>query len=125
MQALIDEFDSINLAAHPSVARSQKHQTCVLSNPKTSRSWLRDTFRNIPRYLFRVYSKQSAGFNSSTNLLSVDATEGVIDDIFDRDDCEIAVMLNEHVRWDNPKSKGDSFHSWTASLPFAIFYAIF
>ncbi|KAF9763137.1 hypothetical protein IL306_003235 [Fusarium sp. DS 682] len=80
---------------------------------------------NTPRYLFRVYSDASAGKNSSEWMKSIDALENNLTDIFARDDAaNIAIALNEHLRWE-PKSCGDPFISWTTSLLVAIEYAIY
>lgn len=81
--------------------------------------------QDTPRYLFRVFSKDSAGENSSEWMKSVDAQKGNFTDIFKRDnDSTVALTLNEHLMpW--PKLKGDPFISWTTSLLFAIQYAIF
>ncbi|KLO85024.1 uncharacterized protein LW93_5976 [Fusarium fujikuroi] len=80
---------------------------------------------NTPRYLFRVYSDASAGNNSSEWFKSIDALENNLTDIFARDNAaNIAIALNEHLRWE-PKSYGDPFISWTTSLLVAIQYAIY
>ncbi|KAI0537953.1 hypothetical protein GGR58DRAFT_324287 [Xylaria digitata] len=79
-----------------------------------------------PRYLFRVFSKASAGENTSVWIKSPDATKGRLADIFARNDApNVAITLNEHLRWSDPKSQGDPFISWTTSLAFAIHYAIY
>lgn len=81
--------------------------------------------QDTPRYLFRVFSKDSAGENSSEWMKSIDATKGNFTDIFKRDNASaVALTLNQHLRW-WPKSNGDPFISWTTSLLFAIQYAIF
>ncbi|UKZ96146.1 uncharacterized protein TrAFT101_010946 [Trichoderma asperellum] len=81
--------------------------------------------QDTPRYLFRVFSKNSAGENSSEWMKSVDAQKGNFTDIFKRDNASaVALTLNEHLMpW--PKLNGDPFISWTTSLLFAIQYAIF
>ncbi|KAI3571765.1 hypothetical protein IWW34DRAFT_824575 [Fusarium oxysporum f. sp. albedinis] len=80
---------------------------------------------NTPRYLFRIYSHASAGKNSSEWMKSIDALENNMTDIFARDNAaNIAITLNEHLRWE-PKSCGDPFISWTTSLLVAIEYAIY
>uniref|UniRef100_A0A4E9EJI8 DUF7587 domain-containing protein n=1 Tax=Gibberella zeae TaxID=5518 RepID=A0A4E9EJI8_GIBZA len=80
---------------------------------------------NTPRYLFRIYSHASAGKNSSEWMKSIDALENNLTDIFARDNAaNIAITLNEHLRWE-PKSCGDPFISWTTSLLVAIKYAIY
>ncbi|KAH8124573.1 hypothetical protein FP744_10006358 [Trichoderma asperellum] len=82
--------------------------------------------QDTPRYLFRVFSKDSAGENSSEGMKSVDAQNGNFTvDIFKRDNASaVALTLNEHLRgWE--KSDGDPFISWTTSLLFAIQYAIY
>lgn len=81
--------------------------------------------QDTPRYLFRVFSKDSAGENSSEWMKSVDAQKGNFTDIFKRDNASaVALTLNEHLMWWK-KSDGDPFISWTTSLLFAIQYAIF
>ncbi|EXL74444.1 hypothetical protein FOPG_10471 [Fusarium oxysporum f. sp. conglutinans race 2 54008] len=80
---------------------------------------------NTPRYLFRVHSDASAGKHSSECMKSIDALGNNLTDIFARDNtANIAIALNEHLRWE-PKSCGDPFISWTTSLLVAIEYAIY
>lgn len=80
---------------------------------------------NTPRYLFRVYSDASSGNNSSDWFQSIDALNNNLTDVFARDNAaNIAITLNEHLRWE-PKSYGDPFISWTTSLLVAIQYAIY
>ncbi|EMT68721.1 hypothetical protein FOC4_g10000300 [Fusarium odoratissimum] len=58
-------------------------------------------------------------------MKSIDALENNLTDIFARDNAaNIAITLNEHLRWE-PKSCGDPFISWTTSLLVAIEYAIY
>ncbi|CAJ2506584.1 Uu.00g077700.m01.CDS01 [Anthostomella pinea] len=81
---------------------------------------------DTPRYLFRVFSAKSAGENTSEWVKSEDARDGQLTDIFTRDDQDnVAIALNEHLRWMRCKSQGDPFMSWTTSLAFAIQYAIY
>jgi hypothetical protein len=82
----------------------------------------------IPRYLFRVFSKRSAGQNDERWMKSLDAKyakQGNLTDIFDRPDAEVAIALNEHLRKMYGRSIHDPFISWTASLAFALQYAIY
>jgi hypothetical protein len=80
---------------------------------------------NTPRYLFRVYSDASAGYNSRNWMKSIDALGNNVADVFARDDAaDVAIALNEHLRWSD-KSRGDPFVSWTTSLLVAIEYAIY
>lgn len=80
-----------------------------------------------PRYLFRVYSPESAGENSTEGFISVDAsnTEGDPTDVFARNPEHVAISLNEHLRWSQSRSHPDPFISWTTSLAFAVHYAIY
>lgn len=58
--------------------------------------------------------------------MSQDAASGKdVRDILQKDDQHIAIMLNEHLRWEHNKSRGDSFVSWTIYLTFALCYAKF
>lgn len=79
---------------------------------------------DTPRYLFRVFSRASAGENSIDCMKSVDALDNTFQDIFARDAFTVALTLNENLRW-QPKSYGDPFISWTTSLLVAIQYAIY
>ncbi|KAG9253092.1 uncharacterized protein F5Z01DRAFT_174232 [Emericellopsis atlantica] len=80
---------------------------------------------NTPRYLFRVYSRNSSGENNTQWMKSPAALENNLTDIFARDDAaNVATVLNEHLRW-WPKSCADPFISWTTSLLFAIQYIIY
>ncbi|OAQ67912.1 hypothetical protein VFPPC_04241 [Pochonia chlamydosporia 170] len=86
---------------------------------------LTSRLHDTPRYLFRVYSKASAGENTNECMKSIDALENNLTDIFARDDAsKTALTLNEHLRW-KEKSYGDPFISWTTSILVAIQYAIY
>ncbi|ETS75324.1 hypothetical protein PFICI_12268 [Pestalotiopsis fici W106-1] len=80
----------------------------------------------VPRYLFRVFSRDSSGWNSSKWMRSEAALHTKVNDIFTRDDTSgIAIALNEHIRWQfNTPIRHRVFISWTASLAFAIQLAI-
>ncbi|CAJ2511759.1 Uu.00g073840.m01.CDS01 [Anthostomella pinea] len=81
---------------------------------------------DTPRYLFRIFSAKSAGENNSQWVKSEDARDGHFTDIFTRDDQDnVAIALNEHLRWMSHKSRGDPFTSWTTSLVFALQHAIY
>jgi hypothetical protein len=102
--------------------------THVLFNPTGEKAWLRDTFDKIPRYLFRTFLPGMAGENTSEWMKSFDAAEGntqACQDLLARDDGEIALMLNEHIRWDYELTNGDGFTSWTTSLLYSLHYAIY
>jgi hypothetical protein len=79
--------------------------------------------RDTPRYLFRVWSKASAGENSNEWMISDDGLN--LKDIFARGYPTTAVALCEHLNWSRKKSCKDPFISWTTSLLVAILYAIF
>ncbi|KAK4041707.1 hypothetical protein C8A01DRAFT_14563 [Parachaetomium inaequale] len=97
---------------------------CLPFNPSGERHWLRATFNDVPRYLFRVFTPKSRGATDTIWTRSMDARGGNPNaglDIFDRDDKrEVADMLNRHLRW--RKGVDDNLVSWTSSLLFALVY---
>ncbi|KAK4096623.1 hypothetical protein N658DRAFT_519097 [Parathielavia hyrcaniae] len=97
---------------------------CLPFNPSGERDWLRATFNDVPRYLFRVFTPKSRGRTDQTWTRSMDATNGIPNarlDIFARDnEGEVADMLNRHLRW--WKGDEDNLVSWTSSLLFALVY---
>lgn len=96
----------------------------LLFDPTDEQGWLRDTFNNVPRYLFRVYTPNSRGRTDRVWTKSMDATHSDPNsqvDIFARDEpWEVAGMLERHLRWQ--EGLEDNFVSWTNSLLFAIVY---
>jgi len=95
----------------------------LLFSPPTIISWLRDTFDDVPRYLFRVFTPMSRGTTDRTWTRSMDATDGrpnSTQDIFSRNDQQVAAMINRHLRWMHGPE--DNLVSWTSSLLFALVY---
>lgn len=82
-------------------------------------------FGEVPRFLFRVFSRNTAGENNNEWMKSVDALNGNLTNIFDRNEAVVAITLNEHLRWLWVRDFRDPFISWTTSLLFAIQYAIY
>lgn len=85
----------------------------------------------IPRYLFRVFSRESAGETTSSWVHS--ASVGVQSphptheiDIFKKKKTTAAEMVNSHLRW-IPSSAGeaDNLVSWTSSLLYALLYVFY
>ncbi|AEO69544.1 uncharacterized protein THITE_2120098 [Thermothielavioides terrestris NRRL 8126] len=96
---------------------------CLLFKPSNENSWLGATFKNVPRYLFRVFTPMSRGATDPIWARSRDAADGNPNarrDIFARDEEEVASMLNQHLRW--WEGVEDNFVSWTSSLLFALVY---
>lgn len=81
-----------------------------------------------PRYLYRVYDADTTGKTDEKWANSMDAETLEPDcgvHLYDRPDREVAVLLNEHLRWSLTTSGKNNLVSWTDSLPFALTYAIF
>ncbi|KAK3904858.1 hypothetical protein C8A05DRAFT_13283 [Staphylotrichum tortipilum] len=95
----------------------------LLFSPPPIVSWLRDTFDDVPCYLFRVFTPMSRGTTDRVWTRSMDATDGrpnCSQDIFSRNDQQVAAMINRHLRWMHGPE--DNLVSWTSSLLFALVY---
>ncbi|KAH8803334.1 hypothetical protein F5884DRAFT_861664 [Xylogone sp. PMI_703] len=89
---------------------------------------LRDSFNNIPRYLFRLYAPSTAGTTSISNVTSPAWGSGKADqtkDLFQRSQDEAAGLLYRHLAWDKAHEQGCNLMSWTSSLLFAIQYGLY
>lgn len=114
-------------SAHLSDETAEPEQ--LLFNPGPDIRISKTALQNIPRYLFRVVSPESAG---ETNEEWVHSHAALFDDnpltedIFfnlDREKKkEVAQKLNSHLRWKCTYDPEDNFVSWTSSLLFAIQY---
>lgn len=73
----------------------------LLFCPDGEEAWLRKSFDNIPRYLFRVFTPKSRGTTDRTWTKSMDATFGNENykvDIFARENKQrVASMLNRYL----------------------------
>ncbi|KAK6829420.1 hypothetical protein PG987_010004 [Apiospora arundinis] len=67
----------------------------------------------------------SAGDNGTEGFTSEDGTQGDLTDIFARNPEDVAISLNEHLRWSRFRCRRDPFISWTTSMAFAIHYAMY
>lgn len=99
---------------------------CLVFNPTGDRTWLRETFDDVPRYLFRVSTPRSSG---DTDRFWVKSKDSVIDpttssvDIFSGDDdYRTASMPYRHLCW---REGADNFVSWTSSLLVALQYIFY
>lgn len=95
-------------------------------NPTGENKWLKRTFDDIPRYLFRVSTPVSNGLTTDSWAKSKDAKFGhptSAVDIFSRDENQVADMLGRHLWWTrNEQHSPHNLLSWTSSLLFAIQY---
>jgi hypothetical protein len=87
--------------------------------------------QSVPRYLFRLYSPQSAG-STSINQVSSPAClhtdqdrHDLCHDLFELDPREAATRLNDHLRWKQHHERNCNLMSWTSSLLFALYYGIY
>lgn len=96
---------------------------CPEDRPTESKASLREKLE-VPRYLFRVYTPNSAGVTDKLWTKSMDARYGHAGckmDILKRtDDKQVAGMLNRHLRW--MEGPSDNLVSWTSSILFALTY---
>ncbi|KAF7515129.1 hypothetical protein G7054_g14741 [Neopestalotiopsis clavispora] len=79
----------------------------------------------VPRFLFRIFSRVSAGNNDQDWMRSEATIHGNTINIIDDEESHVAMALNEHLRWSTSRSFPDPFISWTTSLLFAIQYSIY
>ncbi|KAF7525627.1 hypothetical protein G7054_g11015 [Neopestalotiopsis clavispora] len=79
----------------------------------------------VPRYLFRVFTKETAGWNSSKWMKSAASLHTTVKDIFTREDTgDVARALNAYLREDSMPIQECAFITWTASLVIALQFAI-
>jgi hypothetical protein len=75
----------------------------LLFNPTGDKSWLRERFDDIPRYLFRVFTPKSDGTTDRFWVKSQDAkysrANSTVDILSMDDDHLAAKMLNKHLQW--------------------------
>ncbi|KAL6695679.1 hypothetical protein J3F84DRAFT_341301 [Trichoderma pleuroticola] len=86
-----------------------------------------EQFDEVPRYLFRVFTKYSQGSTDLTWAKSIDAKNGSADsnvDLFSRDKTWAAKMVNGHLQWSTTVTK-DNLVSWTSSLLYALVYVFY
>lgn len=97
----------------------------LLFNPTGDKSWLRERFDDMPRYLFRVFTLKSDGTTDRFWVKSQDAkysrASSTVDILSMDDDLLVARMLNKHLRWWGK----DNLVSWTSSLLFALQYIFY
>lgn len=77
----------------------------------------------IPRYLFRIFSRRSQGVTDRSWAKSMIAKSGAARssvDIFQLDDYIAAAIVNRHLHW--LEGPDDNLVSWTSSLLFALVY---
>ena len=103
--------------------------SCVLFNPTGDRAWLKNSFDNVPRYLFRVSTPKSDGTTDKVWVKSKDCKNchrtGKDDILASGDNKLVAGMLNRHLRWSGTPSDLDSLVFWTSSLLFALQYIFY
>ncbi|KAJ5654115.1 hypothetical protein N7490_001118 [Penicillium lividum] len=99
----------------------------LVFTPHNHVAWLRGSFDQVPRYLFRVsFGDKSDG--ETTNIwakskYAKDGTPGQEIDILKGDRVEMARMLNSHLRW--KRGSSSNLLSWTSSLLFALQYVFY
>lgn len=109
LDTLSEGFSSLNL----------DDSTCLVFDPSRANT------DDIPRYLMRIASLQSAGENGTTWMRSHNAHRRMGNftvDIFQEDDEAAAAMLNRHLRWE---VRDDNLVSWTSSQLDAIQYMLY
>jgi len=119
LRDLADELETLSLA----------EPEYLLFNPTGDRSWLREKFGDIPRYLFRVFTPKSDGSTDRFWVKSKDARYERANhrvDILSRDqNQQVASMINRHLRWWGKDGDEDNLVSWTSSLLFALQYIFY
>lgn len=78
---------------------------------------------SCPQYLFRVFSKRSAGENNNEWMRASSAL-GERAGVFTKNPAEVAIVLNEHLRGQSTSWR-DPFISWTTSFLFALRCAVY
>ncbi|KAH7110420.1 hypothetical protein B0J13DRAFT_200320 [Dactylonectria estremocensis] len=94
-------------------------------NPTGEKAWIKANFDDVPPYLIRVFTPQSAGSTDECWVKSRDARYSnklSAVDIFTRDNDHVANMLNIHLRWWGKSGDSDNVTSWTGSWLFALQY---
>ncbi len=98
----------------------------LLFNPTGDKTWLKERFNHIPRYLFRVSTPKSQGTTDRFWVKSKDAKCGSVysevDILAHGDNQQVAGMLNRHLRWEGEPEDTENLVSWTSSLLFACQY---
>ncbi len=83
---------------------------------------------DVPRYLFRLHSRQSGGKTTTSNIIPPASTCGKIDkmrDIFRLQPQDAAACLIAHLRWSPSHESECNLISWTCSLLFALQYGLY
>lgn len=114
------------LSLDPEVQDAQP-KDCLPFNPVGTEEWTKDTFEEVPRYLFRVATPTSGGQTTNSWAKSKDAANARASsqtDIFARSAPRVANMLDKHL-WKKENNKFDNFVSWTCSLLYAIQYIFY
>ncbi|OJJ40923.1 hypothetical protein ASPWEDRAFT_23054 [Aspergillus wentii DTO 134E9] len=96
---------------------------CLLFKPQ------KDTFDNVPRYLFRAVFPFSKGQTNERWVRSEAACQNnpsslkdIFSSFYDGEQQDVAYTLNQHLRWWEKHKANDNFVSWTSSLLFALQY---
>ncbi len=96
-------------------ALSLSNSGCLPFKPSGKKTWLQDTFKGTPRYLFRMTTPKSDGSTDEIWAKSKDASHGCTNhdlDIFSMgDDKQVASMLNRHLRWKGSQNDPDNLVS--------------
>lgn len=94
------------------------------TDPDGEEARLRETFDEIPRYLFRVFTPNSRGTTDRIWTKSMDASSragsSLVDIFARRNKDQVAGMIDRHLRWQ--EGSEDNLVSWTSSLLFAVVY---
>jgi hypothetical protein len=114
---LADELQALSLC---------ENSEYLLFNPTGDKTWLKERFNHIPRYLFRVSTPKSETTTDRFWVKSKDAkcasVYSRVDILAQGDNQQVARMLNGHLNWEHNDT---NLVSWTSSLLFAcqlIFY---
>ena len=103
----------------------------LLLQPDPFQTELHDSFHNIPRYLFRLHGRHTAGTTTQSEVTSPawrfwrPSEQQRKRDLFQKDCREAGRLLYEHLTWDPAHEATCNLMSWTSSLLFAIQYGLY
>jgi hypothetical protein len=107
----------------------------LLFQPNPLQADLDDSFRNIPRYLFRLHGSTTAGTTSDSEVTSLvwkmrrSSLQSKKLDLFQRKPQDAGSDLYHHLTWHirggTPPEENCNLMSWTSSLLFAIQYGLY
>ncbi|KAJ5875423.1 uncharacterized protein N7473_012770 [Penicillium subrubescens] len=123
MESLTDAMGSTRLSDEPEEPEQ------LLFNPSPNSGIDETILNNIPRYLFRLATPNSAGITNERWVCSESVrqnTPSSMEDVFFNMDNEkqikVARILDSHLWWRQARNPDDNFVSWTSSLLFVLQY---